>query len=155
MLQPPPFLGNPSLDLLCFVTGVTDTEHSTPGSSGLTRTMWKNGLPQAPGTLVQPTVWLLLLLEKYLIPFPGILNKNQVSGCKIFKQPNPEFPLSRVKHSTLLPFPVHYEENGSVIKDNYQVYKEPRVYQIVSARSPLKFRTLIHPWHINKSENFL
>lgn len=30
MLQPPPFLGNPSLDLLCFAT-----EHSTPGSSGL------------------------------------------------------------------------------------------------------------------------
>lgn len=39
MLQPPPFLGNPSLDLLCFVNGLTDTEHSTPGSSGLSRTM--------------------------------------------------------------------------------------------------------------------
>lgn len=33
MLQPPPFLGNPLLDVLCFLNGVTDTEHTTPGSS--------------------------------------------------------------------------------------------------------------------------
>lgn len=63
-------------------------------------------------------MWLLLLLEEPVILFLSIPNKNQVSGCRIFKQPNPKFPVSRVKHSTLLPFPIPYEENGSVIKDN-------------------------------------
>lgn len=122
MLQPPPFLGNPSLDLLSLSVEWL-TLNTALLAAAVSRTMRKNGLPQTPGTLVHPTMWLVLLLEKSFIPFPSIPNKNQVPGCKIFIQYNPEFPLSRVKHNILLP----YKENGSVIKDNYQVYKEPRL----------------------------
>lgn len=69
-------------------------------------------------------MWLLGL-EETVIPFLSIPNKNQVSGCKIFKQlglfkqlgVGPKFPVSRVKHSSLLPLPIPYEDSSSVIKE--------------------------------------